>query len=598
MARPRSTKSGTRPSRNVRQTLSDIRRSQVISTYGIGGLIPVTDESFMVAGIDRWTVRASEEIHEPRLQRQLGVSRFYLPPTGSPSGDIPVVRFPAWSSCSSCRRIANHGDFCSYRENRCQRCDTRLTPSRFVAACINGHIQDFPYFAWIHQGPHRSESSSHELSITSANTSASLGDISAECSCGVPPRTLEGIFSEGALRGIKCSGNRPWLQDSEDGCTQTLRTLQRGASNVHFGIPRSAISIPPWSEQAQQRLTSVWRSVRNIQDDALLSFFRGYIADDWEWSNVGVSAEEFVDLTMERREAEAVNSSSNALADNDFDLKPAEYQALSRITEGDEQNSEFVVVEAPSQGPLADEWFEKVMLVKRLREVRVQTGFSRVSPYTINEPEERKAPLFRVDPGWLPAIEVKGEGVFLKISEKIIREFESRQKVQARVGPIQQRQQAQSAGRVFHADQVISPRYLVIHSLAHCLINQWSLECGYPTASLRERLYVSKEMAGILIYTATTDSAGSLGGVISLAETGRLSSVLENGIRTSSWCSSDPLCIESEATGVSGLNLAACHACMLLPEVSCETGNIFLDRAMLVGSPEDPDMGMFPGFGS
>jgi hypothetical protein len=330
----------------------------------------------------------------------------------------------------------------------------------------------------------------------------------------------------------------------------------------------------------------------------LLPFFRGYIANDWEWSNVGVSAEDFVDLTMERKGAEAVESSSNALADNDFDLKPAEYQALSRITDGDEQNSEFVVVEAPSQGALADEWFEKVMLVKRLREVRVQTGFSRVSPYTINEPEERKAPLFRVDPGWLPAIEVKGEGVFLKISEKFIREFESREKVQARVGPIRQRQQAPSAGRVFHAGQVISPRYLVIHSLAHCLINQWSLECGYPTASLRERLYVSEEMAGILIYTATTDSAGSLGGVISLAETGRLSSVLENGIRTSSWCSSDPLCIESEATGVSGLNLAACHACMLLPEVSCETGNIFLDRAMLVGSPEDPDMGISPGFGS
>jgi hypothetical protein len=139
----------------------------------------------------------------------------------------------------------------------------------------------------------------------------------------------------------------------------------------------------------------------------------------------------------------------------------------------------------------------------------------------------------------------------------------------------------------------ITPRFLLIHTLAHVLINQWSLDCGYPAASLRERLYVSDRMAGLLIYTATSDSAGSLGGIISQAEPGRLDETLLQGLGRASWCSGDPLCIESDSTGVDGLNLAACHACTLLPEVSCEEMNLFLDRGFLVGLPTDQMIGLF-----
>ena len=138
---------------------------------------------------------------------------------------------------------------------------------------------------------------------------------------------------------------------------------------------------------------------------------------------------------------------------------------------------------------------------------------------------------------------------------------------------------------------------LLVHSLSHSLINQWSLECGYPAAALRERLYVSDAMAGILIYTATTDSAGSLGGVISLAETNRLAATFVGAVQTAGWCSSDPLCIEAVAAGVDSLNLAACHACLLLPEVSCEHSNVFLDRVMLVGTADSPELGLYSNLG-
>jgi hypothetical protein len=134
---------------------------------------------------------------------------------------------------------------------------------------------------------------------------------------------------------------------------------------------------------------------------------------------------------------------------------------------------------------------------------------------------------------------------------------------------------------------------VLLHTLAHVLINEWSLDAGYPTAALRERLYSDEEMAGLLIYTATSDSAGSLGGLVAQGEPERLAGTIRSAIRRSSWCSADPLCIESEASGTGGINLAACHACVMLPETSCEHNNILLDRALLVGTPEDPHLGFF-----
>jgi hypothetical protein len=140
---------------------------------------------------------------------------------------------------------------------------------------------------------------------------------------------------------------------------------------------------------------------------------------------------------------------------------------------------------------------------------------------------------------------------------------------------------------------VISPRLLLIHTLAHALIDQWALDCGYPAASLRERLYVSDDAMGVLIYTATSDSAGSLGGVVSMAEPGIFEGSIREAIARSSWCSTDPLCLEAGTQGADSQNLAACHACVLLPETSCEESNVFLDRATLVGPTDHPELGYF-----
>ncbi|WP_052436754.1 DUF1998 domain-containing protein [Georgenia sp. SUBG003] len=141
----------------------------------------------------------------------------------------------------------------------------------------------------------------------------------------------------------------------------------------------------------------------------------------------------------------------------------------------------------------------------------------------------------------------------------------------------------------------LQPREVLLHTLAHVFLEELSLDAGYPASSLRERVYSDEGMAGLLVYTATADAAGSLGGLVAQSETDRLAAVLHSAVERSAWCTQDPVCIESVAGGSGGLNLAACHACVLLPEVSCEKQNTLLDRAVLIGTPEEPDAGFFSG---
>jgi hypothetical protein len=397
---------------------------------------------------------------------------------------------------------------------------------------------------------------------------------------------LEGAFGKAALKeiGYKCSGNRPWLGGAQEACNETPRTLQRGASNVWFPTVYSSISIPPWSEGALKLLNRYWSALQHAPDDALSQIIGGMgIAKGTPYS-----VEDLVLAIQQRRTGEG--SGAGAQPDG---LRCQEHEALVKGKAETGPDQEFVCVSAEGGNDVAAEWFERVMLVKRLREVRALHSFTRVMPPMPGDPPERRSPICQSSPGWLPAIEVRGEGVFLVLNAERLRVWEADPLVIQRAAKVNNNylRRIQALGSV--PIRVITPRFLLIHTLAHVLINQWALDCGYPAASLRERLYVSDGMAGLLIYTATSDSAGSLGGVIAQAAPGRLDEALVEGINRASWCSSDPLCIESDATGVDALNLAACHACTLLPEVSCEEMNLFLDRALLVGLPTNPQLGFF-----
>lgn len=531
----------------------------------------------MVAGIDRW--QTEPEIHEPRLERELRVGGFAAPPATERDQDIPVVRFPSLVSCPVCNRLDQHRFFTSFDRNICPTCEAHLIPARFVTACANGHVDDFPFFLWIHKGSPPS-GVAHSLRMRAAGASASLKDIEISCACG-KVGTMEGAFGKFALRGIAgCTGRRPWLAVTNESCAQVPRTLQRGASNVWFPVVRSALSIPPWSEGVFQVLNRRWGVLQHIPDDALKATLISM-----GLAGGGYSIDDVLGAVLDRKRRQSGT-------EPEISLRESEHEAIQRGRAERNAGQEFVCLttSVPNQW---SRFVSEVRAITRLREVRVLQSFTRILPPSPADAPERRASLYSSSPGWLPAIEVLGEGIFVGLAAERLREWEGSSVVRKRAARIDRNYAARFAANNAAPDRTISPRFVLIHTLAHLLINQLALDCGYPAASLRERIYVSDSMAGFLIYTATSDSAGSLGGVVSHATADRIDTVLREAMAGAGWCTADPLCIESAGQGVDGLNLGACHACVLLPEVSCEEQNTLLDRALVVEGLLERGLGYF-----
>lgn len=559
-----------------------VRRSQLITTYGVGAIVAVEDDSVMVAGLDHWpAVPSSSIISEPRLYVE--GKHLRLPPGGDsefgePGFDIPVVRFPRWYYCSNpeCRRLDTWGRLSQDRKSHCKHCGWQLVPSRFVAICSEGHIEDFPYWHWIHAGHETSQGDRHELALEVTGSSGSLAGIVVKCRSCELERSLDGAFDKSALVGVKsCGGHLPWLGRETVDCGKRLRTTQRGASNVWFAQVRSALSIPPWSDGVQQFVNRYWTTLKQPLDGATLEKIAATLIAD---SRLDFSPAEVLTAVNERRGIEAGEKS-------DQEIRSEEFGALSRGRPEDPRAT-FVAEPAAPPRELSEE-LDLVTVVKRLREVRVFTGFTRLTPAL--EEDAVPVPIATDAVDWLPAIPVNGEGVFLRLNDRHLAAWENSPDVGARVDLIN----ARWAQSFFNRGEPVTTRFLVAHVFAHAVINQWALAGGYPAASLRERVYAEEDGTGVLIYTAAADSAGSLGGVIAQADPDRLRISIAEAVRRFAWCSSDPVCSETQAQGAEGLNLAACHACALLPETSCEWRNGLLDRALLVGLPGHRDFGLF-----
>ena len=250
---------------------------------------------------------------------------------------------------------------------------------------------------------------------------------------------------------------------------------------------------------------------------------------------------------------------------------------------------------------------EKVVLAERLREVRALTGFTRIeSPGDYTEvgdfPRDQRVPLCRTAPKWVPTSEIRGEGVFLQFSERAIEAWVKKTRVREAEFFEAHKRWRQNRG-LEPSDHFPTMRYVLLHSLAHALIRQFAVECGYSTASIRERIYArppggdEEPMAGILLYTAAPDSEGTLGGLVALGEPRSLERHLDQSLDAMRLCASDPLCAEHHPMK-DGLTLhgAACHACLFLPETSCKRGNKYLDRSVLVSTVESDNLAFFADF--
>lgn len=565
---------------------TSVRRSQLITTYGIGSLLPVESESFMVAGLEHWQPRPELEIQEPRLSSLLGVSKLYCPPGGDVGGMLPMVRFPEWVSCPKCNRLDRFWKIAEKiadkYENRCRHCvGVRLIPSRFVACCPGGHIQDFPYEYWVHQGQQGEEGQEHSLRVTTNPSDGSLGGIWVSCKCGAS-RSLQGALGSGSLN-VRCSGRSPWLDNEWESCDQTVVGLQRGASNVWFGDVRSALTVDRELSPVERVLEFILPELDGVHEEDIPAFVSILARKH------GVQADSLLDAF--RKRSDDPQDSSERYRQ----LRASEYEALGRLHPEVEGTETFVCYpESNSVGDTASPLIDLVSRVSRLREVRALTGFSRVTGI----PEDGGLSLGRLSRtrvGWLPAMEVLGEGVFVRLDEELLNAWDLSAFARARARLVTEGMQEAAAEREGNISPV-STRFLLLHSLSHALIHELSLSAGYPASSIRERIYFDPGQSGILLYTATADAAGSLGGLCSHGSLKNVSRILESAMENVQWCSADPVCLESVATGAGASNLAACHSCLLVPEVSCEHQNRILDRGCLVGAEEDSAGGFLTDF--
>lgn len=575
-----------------KRVVGQLRRTQLITTFGVGSIVDLPSDSVIVAGTDYWNIDNDEDdeflIREDNLQNLLGVDYFVRPKIAteenkfSKSKDIPVFRFPEILFCTRCNKIAHYSKFGFTKRPRCVDSGD-LIPSRFIVACENGHLEDFPYSWWVHNGESNRCNNPNDLIIFNDKKSGGLDSIKVKCNgCG-KTRSMDGAFSKNALSGYKCSGKRPWLrEDDTEVCNKILRTLQRGASNVYFSNNVSALSIPPWSSKIQAEISKHWSLYKNIANNEMV--LEEIIKSSRLDEKLSCSVKEIVEQIKIKANMEGSDKKKTYEA-----IIQDEYKAF---ISGDTDEASFKT-EQVEVNEFFKEYIDKVVLVKRLKEVVVCNGFTRIHAYKGENSKVKISPISKVRKNWLPAIEMYGEGIFVKFNSKRIKKWEKH--IGDRYDELEKR--SIEANR---EKSNLSARYIFMHTFAHMLIKMLTFECGYSSSALKERIYStygeienSIDMEGILIYTSTSDSDGSLGGLVRQGETENFSNILKKALEESTWCSSDPLCINSKSQGLYSLNYSACHSCALLPETSCETGNIFLDRASIVGTLEDKAIGYF-----
>ncbi len=577
----------------------EIRSSAVAGMAGVGAIIDVGQESFLIQGIEKWRQSQLRVIELKRLSSRL---RKFLKAPKEEKPSLMVRRFPEEMFCEKCRKMARWKTEMEREgfEPRCTTdgCDGTLVPMRFVLACENGHLDDVNWWRWAHSGANRVSGCKayDQLSFTVDPSSATggLASIRVGCRCG-SWRSLEDISNKNIVKEAfkTCAGRHPWIFGKREECIAEVVVLQRGATNLHYPSAISALDIPadakenPASEFAEQvrahpryqRLVEVIRSTEGGNQE--------YIEMSAENIANTVGCEPSVVLEVANADVEGRVLVGGAGGENTPVLDQAmlldeEWRTIDgALKAGQMTGLHFSAVAEPlaASAPL---WMKSliggVLLVRRLREVKAYLGFQRVKP---GLSDRTVAPDIGGTQNWLPASEIFGEGIVMSLNFDLLEKWADKLPEQEKKTLLAL--EGKRLDENFWFLPEINPVYLAIHTLAHLLLRRITFECGYSSSSLRERLYfsVEKRYAGIMIYTADGDSEGSLGGLVRQGRRDRLAQSIAESVDQGAWCSSDPVCLETAGQGLGGFNHAACHACTLVSETSCTAANTLLDRRML-----------------
>ncbi|MCX6876635.1 MAG: DUF1998 domain-containing protein [Verrucomicrobia bacterium] len=590
--------------------LGELRPSQLIYTFGVGAIMDLPNMSALILGLDDWDLLQCQEIIEERLlaavQQRMGpqVRQLMLPPVTydddndptAPAKGVPVAPFPRWLRCPFCSLLGtiDSGHFKliqdPYRPDRtryvhhscqAQRPPTAL-PVRFLLACREGHLSDFPWVEFVHK--QTKPCTGPRLSIREFGVAGDASDIVVKCeTCGTK-RPMSDAFDTDEFK-IQCRGHHPHLRMNDpNGCRETAKTILLGASNSWFPMVMSALTIPRAADKLGQLVEKHWVKLKDLPSLEVA-----------KWALLPQNSPAFIGIPVEQVWA-AIQAKLAGVAPGaaePSDLKIPEWELLANtlpLPATDEFRARRVA--APlGYGHL----FGATTLVETVREVRALIAFTRLESRgdfaeVDHHDDDRQTPLSRQSPKWLPASEVRGEGIFVRFNEDALQAWEAKPEVKRLEADFFQ------AHKVWRTMRNVNPpgehfpgmRFVLIHSLSHALMRQIALECGYTAASIRERIYCLQPgedhgpMAGILLYTAASDSEGTLGGLVQLGDPTSLGRQIHQALEALKICGSDPLCSEHPPTGDGrGIHGASCHACLFAPETSCEKGNRYLDRNAL-----------------
>ena len=611
------------------------RRSQLIVPFGVGAIVDFADDTLMSAGLDYWptekdisstrkqAVKDNCVIYDKRLQRRLSKMKlggnvrpinYFLQPALKPDRenpqdhehDMPFVRFPRWYFCPRCRKMSQSKLTDRYRPKCCK---LSMYPMTFLIGCPSGHISDFPWREWLHDGPPDCSSDKCELYYQTSNTPG-IGGVFVECkspSCSLNKRfrSLSDIYPKPftALNrciGGGCKGEKPWLGENHkrDNCSNQMDFLQRAASNVYFAHTISSILIPPYSEELYELMTrnELWETISAYMEIAKTDEINGASVFDEEkltlllsplFKQFNFSSGEIV-ATAKIIWAEENSEISNEDID-ELTYRKKEYGAFlgPRPSIENRKNFDIKKQNMDEYSSIINSIFDEIILVPNIREVTALKGFSRIMPLGENE---ETIELSKTPKNWLPATEVRGEGIFLNFNhEKINLWAEKNNDIfEENLSHWKEyiRQTKDNSNPNFTRAEEISITHIIIHTFSHLFIREISNYAGYDTSSIKERIFASDNpdtlMSGLLIYTASGDMEGTLGGLVEQGQPENLERLL-TGVIDSEICSNDPICRDTQFQGIQNLNGAACYSCALLPETCCEHNNTLLDRRCLFG---------------
>jgi len=637
-----------------RARVGSIRPSAMLYTNGIGATIDLPHQAVMPHGLEAWErIYARRPIIDVILERRLlelvrshlggQVSELRKPPwapeeKGHAGGDavdlgIPGRIFPQWLRCTGCGLLAPvaHELFAYENTNRYRpdqakfvhkKCkgfqgkgggtDQTVVPARYLIACVAGHLDEFPYVAWVHRGrPCPSGDALPQLRMREwkSNIGPDVQIMCLSCDSRRGMREATGRAAEDKLP--YCRGRHAHL-DAFYPCEHQGRLMMLGAANQWFPSTLSLLALPREEAATPEELVPELRALPKTQLDlpkaaSDMPMFRGMAAamaqtdtfddvpDDVLWQGVqlarGDSMPDAVTAPERRTDPRTILGPEWAVLTDEQKYTRHSGMADFRAVRRD--------VPDLLSGVVAE-----TVAVEKLKKVNAFIGFTRIDALDrMDDAAERVAPLTRNGrPTWVPATEDRGEGVFLRFNESAISPWEeSVEKLGAwrRFREAHRlnfkRRTSKTADDLHPDDRFPPPRYWAIHTLSHLLIREAAMSSGYGSASLTERIYAWKgddehlPAAGLLISTTASDSEGTLGGLVELAKPDKLEDLVRNALRRGQRCSSDPICGHRLPEGKEEfLHGAACHFCLFLSETSCERTNRFLDRRMLLGLVDDP----------